>query len=265
MPGSPRRRRTFKSRGSKSRVRTGPSRWKHGPIPVVGIVGGIGAGKSQASQALESRGAFLIDADRVGHALLEQTPCRELVLEQFGDQILSSNKAEPPDTPPSIDRKALGRLVFANQDARRDLEKILHPRMRKTFERAINRTIRLGRHQAVVLDAAILFEAGWDNLCDLVLYIDAPRETRLARLQESRGWTGSDLEKREASQWPLDRKRARANLVVPNAGTPEELDQAINRIWEKKLLAGTTSPARPAAGSSKPGPKPEPEADVSAP
>jgi dephospho-CoA kinase len=227
---------------------------------VIGVVGGIGAGKSLVSAGLEKRGAFLIDADRVGHALLEQRPCRDLVAERFGEAVLVAG--EGSEGAPTVDRKALGRLVFSDEAAKRDLERILHPRMRKTFERAIYRTIRQGRHPAVVLDAAVLFEAGWDSLCDLVVFVDAPRAQRLARLESSRNWTSADLEAREAAQWPLARKQARANLVMTNTGTPEELDEAVGRLWLKRV--GATKPV-PEPGHEANQVKTRPQPDAGAP
>ena len=105
--------------------------------------------------------------------------------------------------------------------------------MRRTFERAIARTVRRGKARGVVLDAAVLLEAGWDSLCDRVIFIDAPREQRLARVAEGRGWTESTLEARERAQLPLDQKRQRADEVVLNDAGPEALEAAIGRLWER--------------------------------
>ncbi|MHC5543905.1 dephospho-CoA kinase, partial [Singulisphaera rosea] len=156
-----RSRRTTRSRPGPSRP-SGP--WKHGAIPVIGVIGEIGAGKSAASASLAARGAFVIDADAVGHALINQRPVRDEVIARFGTGILSPETAS--GEPPEIDRRALGAIVFASPSALADLETIVHPKMRRTFERAIARTVRRGQALAIVLDAAILLEAGWENLCD---------------------------------------------------------------------------------------------------
>jgi dephospho-CoA kinase len=272
--------------------------WKHGPIPVIGLVGGIGAGKSAVAEALARRGAFVLDADRVGHALLDQPPARDRVVRRFGPEILADPSAEPeavapadadaltdantdPDSDPAteldadteanpgtdacaeseagtgtdagkqaeprargkaranagppIDRKALGAIVFADGSARRDLEAILHPRMRATFERAIDRTIRRGGHKAIILDAALLYEAGWDELCDLVVFVDAPTSQRVDRVKSTRGWTAAELATREAAQMSLEKKRERADAVLENNSTPQLLDERVGALWSRRL------------------------------
>ena len=233
------------SRTSRHRPPTGP--WKHGALPVIGLIGGIGSGKSLAAGLLAERGAFVIDADTVGHALLNQRPVRELVIAKFGEGILAPSEDDQPG--PVIDRRALGAIVFSDPEALRALEAILHPRMRDTFARAIARTVRRGRASAVVLDAAILLEAGWDRLCDRILFIDVSRDCRLARLQQQRGWTEDVLDARERAQWPLEPKRTRADAVVSNEGSPEELAEGLGRAWTTL----TSPPRAHAAGQERGG------------
>jgi dephospho-CoA kinase len=199
-------------------------------IPVIGLVGGIGAGKSLAAAALAEKGLRVLDADTIGHALLAQRPARDKIVGRFGPGVLRADEEGVERSEPDVDRQALGRIVFADPTARRDLEAILHPAMRKTFERAIARAGRNGL-PGVVLDAAILYEAGWDRLCDAVLFIDAPREVRLSRLAAQRGWSGDDLDAREAAQTPLDAKRGRADAVLENDGPPEALRGAVAAWW----------------------------------
>jgi dephospho-CoA kinase len=223
--------------------------WRNGPIPAIGVIGGIGAGKSLAASTFAGLGAFLLDADAIGHVLLEQSPCRDRVLERFGEEIL-----EPYGdfgVRRAIDRRALGKLAFSRPEALRDLEAILHPTMRKTFERAISRESRRGRVPAVVLDAAILYEAGWDTLCDTVVFVDARPEIRLARLEASRGWTEEVLAAREKVQGPLEEKRRQADHVLTNDGTPEQLVASATVLW-RQLLA----PPRRQRGPGKAGAEP---------
>ena len=209
-------------------------------------MGGIGSGKSAAATFLEARGAFLIDADKVGHALLNQSPARDLVIERFGPAIVVPER--PEGEPPVISRDALASIVFANPAARRDLEAILHPRMRTTFEKAIARTIRKGIAEAVVLDAAILFEAGWDSLCDRIIFVDAPWEQRLKRVAETRGWTEEVLKTREAAQKSLDFKRNRSEFTVSNHASVEHLKRGVDTTW--KLVKGSV-PSRASRASNQ--------------
>lgn len=228
--------------------------WLHGAVPVVGIIGGIGAGKSRLAAALAERGAQVLDADAIGHALIDQAPAREQVLARFGRDILD------PEQPVLIDRKVLGKIVFSDPRARHDLEAILHPRMRRTFEKAIARVQRRRTAPAIVLDAAILLEAGWDELCDLVVFVDAPRELRLARVSESRGWSAEQLEIREQAQWPLDQKRAAAGTILHNGTDTKRFETEVTSLWarlrarKRRTPTGRSGPPGAAPTGPEPGP-----------
>jgi dephospho-CoA kinase len=207
--------------------------WRNGPIPVIGVIGGIGAGKSLAAAGFARLGAFLLDADAIGHVLLEQSPSRDRVIERFGEEILEPFGEFGVRRP--INRRLLGSIVFSRPEALRDLEAILHPAMQRTFEKAIGRESRKGNVPAVVLDAAILYEAGWDTLCDAVVFVDASPEVRLARLEASRGWNAEGLAAREKVQGPLEEKRRQADHVLTNDGTPEAFQTAIDALWKVLL------------------------------
>jgi dephospho-CoA kinase len=218
-------------------------------MPVIGLIGGIGAGKSRVAALWAELGATVLDADAIGHALLDQRPARDEALARFGPGILvpSAGSVEPP----RIDRRALGALVFEHPGALRDLERILHPRMRRTFERAIARAIRKGQARAVVLDAAILLEAGWNDLCDRVVFVETPEDQRRQRLAEQRGWSPETLAARERAQWPLDQKLHAADAVLRNDSGPEALPQEATRLWDQLLRGpGSPRPLPPLPGSS---------------
>lgn len=216
-----------------------PGAWRFGPVPVIGLVGGIGSGKSEVAGLFAARDALVLDADAIGHVILERPPARDRVVERFGDAILAAVEStelhHDADAVRPIDRRALGSLVFRDPQALRDLEAILHPAMRRTFERAIARESRRARVPAVVLDAAVLFEAGWESLCDTVVFVDAPREVRLARVVATRGWTDDVLAAREQAQGPIEEKRRRAFHVLPNAGPPDELKAAVDELWPRLI------------------------------
>ncbi|MFO0908924.1 MAG: dephospho-CoA kinase [Isosphaeraceae bacterium] len=253
----PRSRRTYGRRRPAPRP-SGP--WKHGKIPVIGVVGGIGSGKSEVAALFGSLGMFVLDADKVGHALLDQRPVREQVVERFGLRVLETDEAGNA----TVDRRVLGSIVFDDAKARKDLESILHPRMRETCQRAIARVTRKGEHSAFVIDAALLYEAGWDSLCDRVVFVDAPRELRLERVSASRGWNDEVLTLREAAQAPLEPKKARADVVIANGTDRDQLRAEVERAWKKiqasrpprvvpQHIDRKPSPAGPGSG---PGPRP---------
>lgn len=220
-------------RRSSAGHRRGP--WLHGPIPVIGIAGAIGAGKTKATQILAEHGAFALDADAIGHALLDQKPQRELVVELFGRSIVRKPTESNPHE--SIDRAILGSIVFANEKSLRGLEEILHPAMHRTFEKAIARESRRHRFRAVLLDAAILFEAGWDSLCDATIFVDAAPETRAERLRTTRGWTDEMIASRERMQWSAETKNAASSYRLENNGDLDALTHEVIEVWKSILLS----------------------------
>ncbi len=153
-----------------------PDRWNHHAVPVIGLTGAIGAGKSQVAALLGQRGAVVIDADIVGHEVLERSDVHRQVIDRFGAAVLGKRTDAATSGP--IDRRALGSIVFASRQALNDLEAIVHPPMRQEFQTIIDRERSRPEAPAVVLDAAILLEAGWDSLCDLVVFVAAARPVR---------------------------------------------------------------------------------------
>jgi len=243
------------SPGKKPFHRKRKNRTPSRPIRVLGVVGGIGSGKSLVAKRLAELGATVIDADAVGHALLDQGPVQETLVRHFSTDILG-----PPDEEGHrhVDRRALGSIVFADEQARKILEAAVHPRMRTTFERVIS---RLGRQVSpkpgalrlpppvVVLDAAVLYEAGWDDLCDLVAFVDAPRKDRIKRLKDQRDWSPDELDRREAAQWPLDLKKNQAQVILKNPDSEDkaQLHKEIDKLWDR-LNANARPAPQPKAG-----------------
>lgn len=203
------------------------SQWRHGSKPVIGLVGGIGAGKSTAARLLADRGGVVVEADVLGHDALEQPDARQSVLYQWGNL---ANLLRPDGR---IDRRALGRIVFENSADRRALEAIVFPYIRVRAEAALVAAQADPAAKFVVLDAAVMLEAGWDGVCDKVVYVDAPRAQRLARVSTRSGWSDGELAAREAAQWPAERKMAAADAVVVNAAGPEELGRQLDDLFEK--------------------------------
>ncbi len=206
---------------------------------MIGLIGGMGAGKSRLAALFAEWGAQVLDADAIGHALLDQTPARDEVVARFGEGVLDLSDPEAP----RIDRKRLGKIVFSEPALLKVLESILHPRMRLTFQKAIGRAARKRQARAVVLDAAILLEARWDDLCDVVLFVEAPEAARLERLQQSRGWSAEAVEARQKAQKPLDEKRGKADFVIENAGDLDALAASARPVWDR--LTASPSTRRP--------------------
>lgn len=206
------------------------SRAGRGPIPVIGLIGGIGGGKSAAASILAARGAEVVDADAVGHEVLRRPEVARRVAERFGPGVVAADG--------QVDRRALGRVVFADPAARRDLEAIVHPPMFEELTGRIAAARSRGDAPLIVLDAAVLLEAGWDRACDAVVFVDAPRGARLDRVRRGRGWSDEELAAREAAQWPLDRKEARADRVLANDGDPARLEAEVDRLLMTLAPAG---------------------------
>jgi dephospho-CoA kinase len=139
----------------------------------------------------------------------------------------------------SIDRAAIAKRVFAEghsgETEREFLEALVHPRIGRRLEVAKERYAAEGK-PAVVLDAALLFEANWRTLCDLVVMVDAPRDLRLERARR-RGWSETEFNRREAAQWPVQEKRLRSDVVFCNEGSEQQLRQTVRDFWDDHIAA----------------------------
>jgi dephospho-CoA kinase len=199
-------------------------------IPVIGIVGGIGSGKSSVARWVAARHSdvSLVNGDEIGHEVLTQPAVRDAVRKRFGEPVFNADG--------QINRKALGQVVFgpnrAEQSARDDLERIVHPRIRESIAGKIADSAAAAK-RAVLLDAAVLFEAGWNDLCHAVVFIDVPRDERLARLRETRGWDDAETERRESSQASLESKRSQAQFSVDNSRSVEAAGRQLEDILLK--------------------------------
>lgn len=181
--------------------------------PVLGLIGGIGSGKSRVAALLRDHGGRIIAADEAGHEALRQPKIRRLVVERWGPQMLAESG--------EIDRRRLGAAVFADPAQRRALENLVFPWIERRCREQIAEAEVDPAVRFIVLDAAIMIEAGWKPMCDWILFVDAPRPLRLQRLTQQRRWTAQDLEVREKAQMPLDEKIRHADAVVDNSGPLE--------------------------------------------
>ncbi|MGI6400889.1 MAG: dephospho-CoA kinase [Thermoguttaceae bacterium] len=189
----------------------------------LGVVGGIGSGKSYTTAELVSQGAVRFDADAQAKALYE-TPSIVAKIRNRWSSVVNSNG--------TVDYAALARIVFAPTEAGRKelafLNSILHPVLLQKYE---NWLASLVDCEFAVLDAPLLFEVGWDSRVDYVIFVDASAETRLRRTIE-RGWSSDELFKREARQLPLEVKKARADFIVDANRDDSQMTQQIRKILD---------------------------------
>jgi dephospho-CoA kinase len=203
-----------------------------GAKPVLGLIGGIGAGKSELAAECGRMGAAVVSGDSLGHEALAVPAIRQAVLARFGPSVFSGEG--------EIDRKKLGALVFADAEARRALEKIVFPEIERKIEQGIAQARNDPAVRMVVLDAAILLEAGWNKFCDAIVYVDVPRHQRLARLLRQRGWTDKEVLAREEAQWPLGEKAARADATIDNTGSPDVAAAQLAQFLRERFFAVAT-------------------------
>lgn len=185
---------------------TGPAPFRPATPVVIGIVGGIAAGKSAVAERFALHGLWPVDADRIARATSELPEVLAEVEAAFGPSAVTGGR---------LDRAALAARVFADPAARTRLEAILHPRIRATIREELDAARTAGH--SVLLDVPLLFENGLFQLCDHVVFVDAPEPVRQARAR-TRGWADGELARREQAQLPLAEKRARAGFVVDNGG-----------------------------------------------
>jgi len=191
---------------------------------VIGLVGGIGAGKSAVARALEELGAAVSDSDRQARAMLTREDVRRELVSWWGDRVLTPEGG--------VDRGRVAAIVFADSEQRRRLEGLIHPMLRAGREE-LKREAWENGIGVVVIDAPLLFEAGIQGECDEVWFVDTPREVRLGRVLASRGWDEGELARREAAQMAVEEKRRRATRVIPNDG-----DEADLRHHAREALEG---------------------------
>jgi dephospho-CoA kinase len=202
--------------------------------PVIGLVGGIGSGKSHVSAALARRGGRVVAGDPLGHAALRQFAIRERIVDRWGNGVLASDG--------EIDRQSLGAVVFADENERRALEAIVQPWIGEQLRREIAAARADPAVAFIVLDAAVMLEAGWEPACDLLVYIHAPRAVRLARVAAQRGWSAVEAAAREQAQLSLTEKAARANVALDNSGSLADLEPQLDRLLARLGIGRHTAP-----------------------
>ncbi len=191
----------------------------------IAVTGGMGAGKSAVADILAEVGAKVICADAIGHMVYSKgTSAYQDVVEAFGNEILRQDG--------EIDRRALGTVVFADLARLQELEHIVWPRIRERLVSAIDQHRRSG-NLACAIDAAVLYEAGWDDLADQVWVVDSSYHQRLARVMRNTGLSANEVRQRMDAQLDPETKKSKADVVIHNDCDLNSLRDQVIRLWDQ--------------------------------
>ena len=183
---------------------------------IIGLTGGIASGKSTAARHLSENGAFVMDGDVLGHRAYEpNTAAFAQITETFGSEVVGADG--------QINRKALGGKVFGNPNALKQLTDILYPEIRRMFSEWIETTQADNPNALLVMDAAVLLEAGWEDLADETWVVIVDPDTAVDRAVARDGLDKAAVRKRIASQLSNDERSARADVVIDNSGNEAAL------------------------------------------
>lgn len=192
---------------------------------VIGLTGGIASGKSLVSQQLAELGATVIDADKLGHESYHPgTDTYRAVVEAFGQDVVGADR--------EIDRRALGAKVFGNEEARHRLEAIVWPAIRRLAKERIEE-LRTKDTQVIVLEAAVLIEAGWLDIVDEVWLVTVDPDIARQRVVERNGITPDQANARIEAQLTNGERRPHAHVVIENNGSLDDLRAAVNNAWSQ--------------------------------
>ena len=195
--------------------------------PIIGLCGGIGAGKSVVARELERLGGLLIDSDQLNHEVLRRPEVARILREWWGDEILGEDGA--------VDRRRVAELIFGDAEQKRRLESLVHPLIASLREDMI--VVGSGdlKVRAIILDSPLLLESNLDRLCQAVVFVEVSESQRLRRLQETRGWDIEESRRRERWQLSLAEKRARSRFSINNEGSIEQLRSQVKDVFEQVL------------------------------
>jgi dephospho-CoA kinase len=190
---------------------------------VVGLTGGIATGKSTVAQMFKRCGAIIIDADQLARDVVRPgKPAWREIVKVFGEGVLNPNR--------SINRHALGKIVFHNRRKLRRLEHIIHPRVAREQQRLARRIAERSPDAVIVYEVPLLFESGAHKRVDTIVVVTADRETQIARLKQRNGLTRTEALRRINNQMPLARKVRRADVVLDGTGDKAVVKQEVRRL-----------------------------------
>lgn len=200
--------------------------------PVIGLLGGIGAGKSAVADLFGSFGCEVCNADRLAHEALNDPSVVAGLREHWGGDVIGED-GRP-------DRAAIGSIVFLDDSERAWLERLVHPLVEKAREAAFSAAS--DGVLAMVIDAPLILETGLESQCDHLVFIEVSPSERLARVARTRGWNEMELDRREAAQMDVDQKRQKADFILDNTGNLGELEDKVKELLGKILDGVSGSP-----------------------
>lgn len=200
--------------------------WK-GNKPVIGLMGGIGSGKSLVARLFAAQGCAVIDADALARAAIDDPHVKQTIVQWWGSDVIA------PDG--KVNRKAIADIVFTDPAQLRRLEGITHPRVIAQRAAMREQYLRDDSVPAIVDDTPLLVEKNMQGECDVLVFVDVPLETRVARVQATRGWTRDELISREKMQTSLDIKRNLADYVVQNDADELVCETRVRRVLSQIL------------------------------
>lgn len=193
---------------------------------VIGLTGGIGTGKTTVGRILADLGATIVNADLVGHEVYAPgTPGWQQVRDRFGADVVAADG--------TIDRRRLGAIVFADAQALADLNGIVHPLIGNEIARRVSLYLESGSRLPLVLEAALLVDAGWTAIVDEVWVVVAPETHVVERVRHERGMEDEQTRARIRAQVPEATRRARADVVIENSGSLADLDAKVRAEWAR--------------------------------
>jgi len=190
--------------------------------PIIGIVGGIGSGKTFVARLFGELGGLVISSDDEVRKAYDLPEVKQALHSWWGDSVFLPTG--------EVDRHAVAGKVFADAGQRQRLENLLHPLVNQSRHRIMDAHQLDPQIKAFIWDTPLLFEAALNTGCDAIVFVDSPLEDRLKRVQAQRGWDLAELTRREKSQWPLDKKREMSDYVVRNTGPADQVREQVQQV-----------------------------------
>ena len=192
----------------------------------VGLTGGLGSGKSTASKFFKSLGAFILDADSTAKKLIANNEkVKEELIKEFGTDIM--------DATSNVDKKKLARIAFQDEDHQQRLNYVVHPHIHMAIDQCFDKTLDEDKHELFIVDAALIYESGYDAHLDYIIVVTAQLKHRMERAMNRNTLTRDEILKRIEFQWPEKEKTSLADFVVHNDGTEDDLKNQIVELYKK--------------------------------